>query len=121
MSTRARFWIRRRPGASSPADLSSGRFDHLRAVEPLFLDHPATPELDVDPMAHLGRATTIAGEIVAEEDLEIQGTIEGSVRLTNHQVTAGNEGHVKASVAANTVIVCGKITGNVVSSDLLGK
>ena len=93
--------------------------DRLRAVAPLFSDQPATPELEVDLMAHIGRETTITGDIVAEEDLEIQGTIEGSVRLSNHQVTVGNEGHVKASVDAHTVIVFGKITGDVVASELV--
>ena len=56
---------------------------------------------------------------MAEEDLEIQGTIEGSVRLANHQVTIGAEGHVKASVDAEIVMVYGKITGDVVASDLV--
>ena len=93
--------------------------DHLRAVEPLFPDDPATPDLEVDLMAHIGRATTITGNIVAEEDLEIQGTVEGSVRLANHQVTIGAEGHVKASVDAENVMVYGKITGDVVASDLV--
>ncbi len=93
--------------------------DRLRAVAPLFSDQPATPELEVDLMAHIGRETTITGDVVAEEDLEIQGTIEGSVRLPNHQVTVGNEGHVKASVDAHTVIVFGKITGDVVASELV--
>ncbi|MCR9094823.1 MAG: polymer-forming cytoskeletal protein [bacterium] len=93
--------------------------DHLRAVEPLFPDHPATPDLEVDPMAHIGRATTITGNIVADEDLEIQGVVEGSVRLANHQVTIGAEGHVKASVDAETVMVYGRITGDVIASDLV--
>jgi len=95
------------------------RRDHLRAVEPLFPENPATPELEVDPMAHIGRATTITGNIVAEEDLEIQGTVEGSVRLANHQLAIGAEGHVKASVEAEVVMVYGRITGDVVASDLV--
>jgi len=95
------------------------RRDHLRAVDPLFCDPPATPQLEVDSMAHIGRATTITGNIVAEEDLEIRGTIEGSVRLADHQLTVGNDGHVKASVEANIVMVYGKIMGDVVASDLV--
>ena len=106
--------------ADAPGSDESNRSrGHLRAAEPLFPDHPATPELEVDLMAHIGRATTITGNIVAEEDLEIQGTIEGSVRLPNHQVTIGAEGHVKASVEAQIVMVYGKITGDVVASDLV--
>lgn len=89
------------------------------SAEPLFSDNPALPALEVDPMAHIGRSTTITGDIVAEEDLEIQGTVEGSVRLTDHQVTIGNEGHVKASVEANIVSVYGRITGNVIAAELV--
>ncbi len=106
--------VERRFGPSGPSQP-----DHLRAVEALFPDHPATPELEVAPMAHIGRTTTITGDIVAEENVEIQGTIEGSVRLTNHQLTVGNEGHVKASVDADVVVVYGKVTGDVVASDLV--
>jgi len=109
------------PNEDGTADGTSdprGR-DHLRAVAPLFPDHPATPDLEVDPMAHIGRATTITGNIVADEDLEIQGVVEGSVRLANHQVTIGAEGHVKASVDAEMVMVYGRITGDVVASDVV--
>lgn len=105
-------------GTAGGTSDSLGR-DHLRAVAPLFPDQPATPDLEVDPMAHIGRATTITGNIVADEDLEIQGTVEGSVRLSNHQVTIGAEGHVKASVDAEIVMIYGRITGDVVSSDLV--
>lgn len=85
--------------------------------EPEFLTEE--PELETDPMANIGRATTITGDIVAEEDLEIHGTIEGSVRLVEHKVTVGNDGLVKASVAANIVLVHGKITGDVTATDLI--
>ena len=101
----------------SRADMSEA--DHLHAVEPLFSDHPASPVLEVDSMAHIGRSTIITGNIVAEEDLEILGTIEGSIRLGNHQVTIGEEGQVNASVDAHTVHVRGKINGDVTASELV--
>ncbi|MFK7894983.1 MAG: polymer-forming cytoskeletal protein [Myxococcota bacterium] len=77
------------------------------------------PELETDPMANIGRATTITGNIVAEEDLEIHGTIEGSVLLDKHQVTVGAEGVVQASVEAKVVMVHGKITGDVTATELI--
>jgi cytoskeletal protein CcmA (bactofilin family) len=95
------------------------RRDHLRAVESHFSGPAASSQLEVESVAHVGRAMTITGDVVAEQDLEIQGTIEGAVRLRNHQVIVGNEGHVKASVEANVVVVYGKITGNVIASDLV--
>jgi len=113
--------------AADELALSSARRAHLRAVDALFEDDPRAfasdstsldgPELEVDPMAHIGRAMTITGDIVAEEDLEIRGTVEGSVRLAEHQVTIGEEGHVKASVEAHSVVVIGRITGDVVATE----
>jgi cytoskeletal protein CcmA (bactofilin family) len=91
--------------------------EHLRAVEPLLEDVLDSPNLEVDPMAHVGHATTITGNILAEEDLEIQGTIEGSIRLANHQLTVGADGLVKATVEAHTVLVLGRITGDVIASE----
>ena len=95
------------------------RRDHLRAVEPHFSGLAASSNPEVESVAHIGRAMTITGDVIAEQDLEIQGTIEGAVRLRNHQVIVGNEGNVKASVEANVVVVYGKITGNVIASELV--
>lgn len=91
----------------------------LRVIEPSVDEEAESLKLEVDPMAHIGHATTITGDIVAEEDLEIQGTIEGSVRLPDHRVTVGSDGIVNATVDAHTVLVIGKITGNVVATELV--
>ncbi|MBC8187999.1 MAG: polymer-forming cytoskeletal protein [Proteobacteria bacterium] len=91
--------------------------EHLRAVEPLLEDVLDSPNLEVDPMVHAGHATTITGNILAQEDLEIQGTIEGSIRLANHQLTVGADGLVKATVEAHTVLVLERITGDVIASE----
>ncbi len=99
------------------AEAPSAARDHPHSVDPLFTSEE--PELETDPMANIGRATTITGNIVAEEDLEIHGTIEGSVRLVEHQLTVGTDGLVKASVEASIVLVHGKITGDVTAADLV--
>jgi cytoskeletal protein CcmA (bactofilin family) len=95
------------------------RHEHLHAVESLLDEALDSPRLEVDPMAHIGHATTITGSLVAEEDLEIQGTIEGSIRLAEHQLTVGSDGLVNASVEAHTVLVLGRISGDVVASELV--
>ena len=93
--------------------------DALRTVE-MDLDEDAeSPKLEVDPMGLIGHATTIIGDIVAKEDLEIQGTIDGSVRLADHRVTIGSDGIVNATVEAHTVLVIGKITGDVIATELV--
>jgi len=93
----------------------------LRVVEsrPNEDEEMELPRLEVDPMAHIGHETTITGSIVAKEDLEIEGTIEGSIRLADHQLTVGCDGLVKANVEAHTVLVLGRISGDVVASELV--
>jgi cytoskeletal protein CcmA (bactofilin family) len=93
--------------------------EHRGTVETDLDEDAESPKLEVDPMALIGHATTITGDIVAEEDLEIQGTIEGSVRLVDHRVTIGSDGIVNATVEAHTVLVIGKITGDVIATELV--
>jgi len=75
--------------------------------------------LEIDAVALIGNGTTITGKIVSEEDLEIQGTVEGSIHLENHRVTVGTDGIVNATVEAMSVEVVGKITGDVIATELV--
>jgi cytoskeletal protein CcmA (bactofilin family) len=106
-------------GIKDPSRNGFTKSEALRAVEPLLDEYAESPKLELDPMAHVGHATTIMGDIVAGEDLEIQGTIEGSVRCVDHRVTVASNGTLRATVEAHTVLVIGKITGNVVATELV--
>ncbi len=114
--------VERRFGPDPSRERTDGPATFEQPVEgsasPILLEEESDSlNLEIDPMAHIGNATTITGNIVAEEDLEIQGTIEGSVELGAHRLTVGREGVVNASVEARVVEVVGQITGNVVASE----
>jgi cytoskeletal protein CcmA (bactofilin family) len=64
-------------------------------------------------MANIGKSITIKGDLSGNEDLQIDGTVEGRIDLPNNELTVGPEGKVKAEVHAKTVIVVGHVTGNV--------
>jgi cytoskeletal protein CcmA (bactofilin family) len=51
------------------------------------------------------------GELSADEDLLIQGTIEGTIRHTQ-RVTIGKEGKIKANITANIIKVEGGVEGD---------
>ncbi|GFE81163.1 hypothetical protein GCM10011487_31630 [Steroidobacter agaridevorans] len=51
------------------------------------------------------------GELSADEDLLIQGQIEGTIKHTQ-RVTVGKEGKVKASITAQTIKVEGTVEGD---------
>jgi cytoskeletal protein CcmA (bactofilin family) len=62
--------------------------------------------------ATIGRSITIRGEVSGDEDLLIQGQVEGSVDLKDQAVTVGREGTVKANITGRMVTVEGEVEGN---------
>jgi cytoskeletal protein CcmA (bactofilin family) len=67
--------------------------------------------------AVIGRSITIKGEVTGDEDLVIQGRVDGSVDLQQHAVTVGPEGQVKANITGRIVTVEGKVEGNVTGDE----
>ncbi len=63
--------------------------------------------------AAIGRSITIKGDVTGDEDLYIQGRIDGTVNLQQHNVTVGQEGRVKANISARTVTIEGEVNGDV--------
>ncbi|MEM7413037.1 MAG: polymer-forming cytoskeletal protein [Myxococcota bacterium] len=68
-------------------------------------------------MANIGKSITIAGDLTGEEDLVIEGKVDGKVTLPNSQLTVGANGTVQAEVRAKSVVVIGRIAGNVHGTD----
>ena len=63
-------------------------------------------------MAHIGKSISISGDLTGEEDLVIEGKVEGKVSLPNSQLTVGAEGEVRAEVRAKHIVVIGRVAGN---------
>jgi cytoskeletal protein CcmA (bactofilin family) len=68
-------------------------------------------------VASFGKSIVFKGDLTGDEDLEIEGRVEGQVKLPNHQLTIGAHGRVTAQVEAKHVIVIGHVAGNVVASE----
>ena len=52
-----------------------------------------------------------------DEDLEIEGNVDGNVNLTNHQLTVGANGRLKAQVVAKSIIVIGQVIGDLTATE----
>jgi cytoskeletal protein CcmA (bactofilin family) len=63
--------------------------------------------------AWIGKAVRIEGKVVSAEDLTIDGEVDGSIDLSGHHLTIGQDARIKADVVAKTVTISGKVTGNV--------
>jgi cytoskeletal protein CcmA (bactofilin family) len=73
---------------------------------------PPQPVKATGERATIGRSITISGEVTGDEDLLIQGRVDGSVNLKQHSVTIGPEGEVRASITARVITVEGRVEGN---------
>ncbi len=67
--------------------------------------------------AVVGRSIVIRGELTGEEDLTIDGTIDGSVKLPGGRLTIGANAQVKANLEAQEIIVLGAVQGNLHAVD----
>jgi len=54
----------------------------------------------------------VKGEISANEDLLVDGKVEGSVSVGEHRLTVGQNGQVSGGLAAREIIIYGKVDGN---------
>ncbi len=64
-------------------------------------------------VANIGKSISIKGDLTGNEDIVIEGKVEGKVELPNNQLTIGANGQVKAEINAKAVIVVGRVAGNV--------
>ena len=61
----------------------------------------------------IGKSVVIRGELSGNEDLYIDGDVEGTVTLPESRLTIGPNARVKADINVRDVIIFGNLTGNV--------
>lgn len=61
----------------------------------------------------LGQTLVFKGELAANEDLLIQGRVEGKITHRASNLTIGTHGEVYADVIAQNVVVNGKVQGDI--------
>jgi cytoskeletal protein CcmA (bactofilin family) len=67
--------------------------------------------------ARLGASLHVKGEITGNEDLAIDGTVEGLVQLEDRKLTIGASAKLTADVIAREVVVYGNVKGNLRARD----
>jgi cytoskeletal protein CcmA (bactofilin family) len=67
--------------------------------------------------ATIGPSIHVKGELMGNEDLVIEGRIEGIVRLRDHHLTVGKSATILATVEAKSIRVEGNVQGDVQASE----
>jgi cytoskeletal protein CcmA (bactofilin family) len=69
--------------------------------------------------AWVGKALRIEGHIVSDDNLTIDGNVEGTIVVGDHTLTVGPGATVKADLTARTITVSGAVIGKVRAHELL--
>ena len=67
----------------------------------------------------IGPTLVFKGELSADEDLVIEGTIEGTIAHHKKNLMIGKKGRVSADIHASSVIVEGELNGDIHSDGLV--
>jgi cytoskeletal protein CcmA (bactofilin family) len=81
---------------------------------------PAAPTLAPTPVVVpaprattcvIGAKTTVKGDVLGDEDVQVEGTVEGLVRISR-DLKIGASGVVRATVEAASVVISGELVGD---------
>ena len=72
---------------------------------------PVAPRQGGAATCVVGTNTTVKGEILGDEDVLVEGNVEGQIRITK-DLHVGPGGKVRASISARSVSVSGEVTGD---------
>ena len=61
----------------------------------------------------IGPSIVIKGTVSGDEDLVIQGKVEGAIELKDNEVSVGQSGKVAADINAKVVKVDGEVSGDI--------
>ena len=71
----------------------------------------------MEKIVNIGQSVQIKGELTGNEDLTIEGMVDGKILVKDHNLTIGANGRITAEVHAKTVVVVGSVTGNITADD----
>jgi cytoskeletal protein CcmA (bactofilin family) len=97
--------------SSSPAQLAGSPAGPVKVTATMQTSSPA------GNLACLGATLKIEGKVTSEEDLQIDGKVQGPISLPGQRLTVGRTAQLNSEVTAGEVIVYGKVTGNLRARD----
>ncbi len=73
----------------------------------------AAPSRMTQAEATIGKTVLLKGQLYSDEDLHLDGQIEGTVELPANKLTIGKSGKVQANITARQVDIHGTVQGDV--------
>jgi cytoskeletal protein CcmA (bactofilin family) len=68
-------------------------------------------------VSNLGRGVRVEGKIFSDQDLQVDGEVDGTLEIHNHNLIVGPQARVKADINAQNVSIVGVAEGTIEASD----
>jgi cytoskeletal protein CcmA (bactofilin family) len=78
----------------------------------LFWPLPEVAPPTTDSNSWLAATMRVKGEISGNEDLLVDGNVEGPISLGQHRLVVGRDGEVAGGLTAREIVIYGKVDGN---------
>lgn len=106
------------PAETTPASSYQPATSPTNEARPAAPVSPGTPSVNRRrETAVIGASIQIDGHLRGQEDLIIEGEVNGTVNLASHTLTIGNQATIKANVFAHTVYVDGTMDGDLYGAE----
>ncbi len=98
------------------------------ASAPIATGAPSAPRREPEPVpvartadsggrGVIGGSIVVRGEISGEEDLLVEGRVEGKIDLRQNAVTIGLKGQLVAEIHARAILIDGEVEGNLTAEE----
>ena len=111
--TPARTPLPQQPRSAAP--IATPSTPEAKNMAPMDSTYPGTTSSGAT--ARLGASLHIKGEITGNEDLQIDGSVEGLVQLEDRKLVVGASARVTADIIAREIMVYGNVKGNLRARD----
>ena len=91
-------------------------FEEKKPMEPRF-EPRSNPTRD--EVVNIGKSVFIKGELTGDEDLTIEGRVEGRIELKDHNLVIGPNGKINAEINAKNVTIIGSVVGNIAATEMI--
>ena len=98
---------------NKPTDTSSNAPEASQDASTSYTPAPTTTR----NVAMIGPSIQIKGEVTGDENLVIQGKVEGSIDLGTCEVSVGESGKVSADIKAKIIKVDGEVAGDITGNE----
>ena len=82
-------------------------------------NNPVVSPTPARKVSFIGSSVVFRGELSAEEEIIIQGSVEGTIAPHAKLVLVGNEGRVRALIHAQSVRIEGRVDGDIHGDDFV--